>query len=243
MQGSLPTRLRVLRAERGLTLREAAALTDVRPGTLSELERGVRHPHDVTLSRIAKGYGVPVEELLEEPALAGKAEAPEAGQARVAAKVPAPPSPEPPEAGAGEERSLRYLRAIASIGARLENRASGFLERAGDDPPWARFLSSTEHLAAIVDYVGLLADRGVLPAPADGPLPADEESVVSYILAISRRLHEVADRLSVFADQAELEVRRDNRDFWKEEEREAVRVRHQELVRASVAVWAKAHAG
>jgi transcriptional regulator with XRE-family HTH domain len=81
MQGSLPTRLRVLRAERGLTLREAAALTDVRPGTLSELERGVRRPHDVTLSRIAKGYGVPVEELLEEePALAGKAEAPgEAG--------------------------------------------------------------------------------------------------------------------------------------------------------------------
>ena len=77
MQGSLPTRLRVLRAERGLTLREAAALTDVRPGTLSELERGVRHPHDVTLSRIAKGYGVPVEELLEEePVLAGKAEAP-----------------------------------------------------------------------------------------------------------------------------------------------------------------------
>lgn len=73
MQGSLPTRLRVLRAERGLTLREAASLADVRPGTLSELERGVRHPHDITLSRIAKGYGVPVEELLEEPVLAGKA--------------------------------------------------------------------------------------------------------------------------------------------------------------------------
>ncbi len=83
MQGSLPTRLRVLRAERGLTLREAAAMTDVRPGTLSELERGVRHPHDVTLARIAKGYGVPVEELLEEPVLAGKAEAPEAGQPAV----------------------------------------------------------------------------------------------------------------------------------------------------------------
>jgi transcriptional regulator with XRE-family HTH domain len=234
MQGSLPTRLRVLRAERGLTLREAAALTDVRPGTLSELERGVRHPHDVTLSRIAKGYGVPVEELLEDP---------EAGQAQVAAKVPAPPSPEPPEAGAGEERSLRYLRAIASIGVRLENRASGFLERAGGDPPWSRFLSSTEHLAAIVDYVELLANRGVLQAPADGPLPADEESVVSYIFAISRRLHEVTDRLSAFADQAELEVRRDNRDFWKEEEREAVRVRHQELVRASAAAWANAQAG
>jgi transcriptional regulator with XRE-family HTH domain len=79
MQGSLATKLRVLRAQRGLTLRQAAAVVDVRPGTLSELERGLRHPHDVTLSRIAKGYDVPVEELLEEPALAGKAEAPEAG--------------------------------------------------------------------------------------------------------------------------------------------------------------------
>ncbi len=78
MQDSLPTRLRVLRAERGLTLREAATLTDVRPGTLSELERGVRHPHDVTLAKIADGYGVPVKELLEEPVPLG--EAPEAGQ-------------------------------------------------------------------------------------------------------------------------------------------------------------------
>jgi transcriptional regulator with XRE-family HTH domain len=209
---------------------------------MGDIERGaIPDPHYSSLNKIAEGLGVSVGKLLGEPV--PLAAPPEAGQARVAAKVPAPPSPEPPEAGAGEERSLRYLRAIASIGAHLENRASGFLERAGDDPPWARFLSSTEQLAAIVDYVGLLADRGVLPAPADGPLPADEESVVSYILAISRRLHEVADRLSVFADQAELEVRRDNRDFWKEEEREAVRVRHQELVRASAAVWAKAHAG
>ena len=66
MQGSLATKLRVMRAERGLTLRQAAPLLGVRPGTLSELERGARHPHDLTLAKIAKGYGVPVEELLEE---------------------------------------------------------------------------------------------------------------------------------------------------------------------------------
>ncbi len=57
----LPENLRVLRAERGLTLGEAASLTGVRPGTLSEIERGLRHPHHTTLSRIAAGYGVPVE--------------------------------------------------------------------------------------------------------------------------------------------------------------------------------------
>jgi transcriptional regulator with XRE-family HTH domain len=40
MQGSLARKLRVLRAERGLTLRQAAEQAGVRPGTLSELERG-----------------------------------------------------------------------------------------------------------------------------------------------------------------------------------------------------------
>jgi transcriptional regulator with XRE-family HTH domain len=83
VQGSLAHKLRVLRAERGLTLREAASLIGVAKETISDIERGLRHPHDPTLAKIAKGYGVPVEELLEEPALAGKAEAPEeAGRAR-----------------------------------------------------------------------------------------------------------------------------------------------------------------
>jgi transcriptional regulator with XRE-family HTH domain len=58
---------------------EAAKKTGVTRATLSELERGHRHPVAPTLVKIAEGYGVPVEELLEkEPALAGKAEAPEA---------------------------------------------------------------------------------------------------------------------------------------------------------------------
>jgi transcriptional regulator with XRE-family HTH domain len=80
MHRSLPTRLRVLRAERGLTLRDAEHQTGVDKDTLSKIERGVRHPHDVTLAKIAKGYGVPVEDLLEEPVLAGsKAKAPDTG--------------------------------------------------------------------------------------------------------------------------------------------------------------------
>ncbi len=79
VQGSLAHKLRVLRAKRGLTLREAASLTGVAKETISDLERGLRHPHDPTLAKIAKGYDVSVEELLEEPALAGKAEASETG--------------------------------------------------------------------------------------------------------------------------------------------------------------------
>jgi transcriptional regulator with XRE-family HTH domain len=80
-QTSLGHKLRVLRAERELTLREAASRTGVAKETISDIERGTRHPHDVTLSKLAKGYGVPVEGLLEEPV--PLAEAPEeAGPAR-----------------------------------------------------------------------------------------------------------------------------------------------------------------
>jgi transcriptional regulator with XRE-family HTH domain len=67
VQDTLARKLRVLRAERGLTLREAEELTGVDKDTLSKIERGLRHPYDVTLSKLAKGYGVPVEDLLAEP--------------------------------------------------------------------------------------------------------------------------------------------------------------------------------
>jgi transcriptional regulator with XRE-family HTH domain len=89
MQGSLAEKLRVLRARMGLSLTEAAARAGVTRDTLSDLEHGKRHPYMPTLSKIAAGYGVPVEELLEEPVLAGKAEAPiGAGQAEaLTAKV------------------------------------------------------------------------------------------------------------------------------------------------------------
>jgi transcriptional regulator with XRE-family HTH domain len=67
MQDTLARKLRVLRAERRLTLRQAERVTGVDKDTLSKLERGLRHPYDITLSRLARGYGVPVDELLEEP--------------------------------------------------------------------------------------------------------------------------------------------------------------------------------
>jgi transcriptional regulator with XRE-family HTH domain len=63
---SLPMKLRVLRAERQLSLREASARTGVDKVALSRYERGLGRPQDLTLAKIAKGYGVGVEELLEE---------------------------------------------------------------------------------------------------------------------------------------------------------------------------------
>jgi transcriptional regulator with XRE-family HTH domain len=87
MQRPLAMRLRVLRAERGLSLMEAAERAGIQRQTLALLERGERHPHDPTLAKIAKGYGVPIEDLLEEPALAGapgKANAPDTGPSALA---------------------------------------------------------------------------------------------------------------------------------------------------------------
>jgi transcriptional regulator with XRE-family HTH domain len=65
-QTSLGRRLRLLRVERQLSLRQAAVRAGVVKETISDLERGVTHPQDVTLAKLAKAYGVPVEDLLED---------------------------------------------------------------------------------------------------------------------------------------------------------------------------------
>jgi|SRR5215212_1985581 len=67
MHGSLPAKLQVLRARQGLTLIDAAEKLGIGRDTLSDLERGIRHPVMPTLTKIAQGYGVAVEDLLEEP--------------------------------------------------------------------------------------------------------------------------------------------------------------------------------
>ena len=69
MRTSLAKRLRVLRVERSLTLRQAAEKAGVRAGTLSGIERGEHVARDATLGKIARAYDVPVEDLLEEPRL------------------------------------------------------------------------------------------------------------------------------------------------------------------------------
>jgi transcriptional regulator with XRE-family HTH domain len=66
-QAQLAKTLRVLRAERGLSLRQAAKLANVDAHTLSFAERGERMPYDTTLARLAKVYGVPVSRLVGDP--------------------------------------------------------------------------------------------------------------------------------------------------------------------------------
>jgi transcriptional regulator with XRE-family HTH domain len=69
MPVSLAERLRVLRAQQGLSLTEASEKIRVNRHTLRDLELGKREPYGPTIRKIAEGYGVPVAQLFEEPAL------------------------------------------------------------------------------------------------------------------------------------------------------------------------------
>jgi transcriptional regulator with XRE-family HTH domain len=60
----LAVKLRVLRARHGLSIENAAKKCGVTPETISDAERGRRRPYMPTLTKIAHGYEVDVEELL-----------------------------------------------------------------------------------------------------------------------------------------------------------------------------------
>jgi transcriptional regulator with XRE-family HTH domain len=129
MQESLGHKLRLMRAERGLSLREAARQAGVVKETISDIERGHTHPYDVTLAKLAKVYDVPLEELLEEPALAGKAEAPEETW------QPAEESEEeqriPSIAASSLEEAIRFIRALKEQReAEIEEVKQGAMPRA-----------------------------------------------------------------------------------------------------------------
>jgi transcriptional regulator with XRE-family HTH domain len=62
----IAAKLRVLREELGLTRKEAAELANVSQVTLIRLESDRRPPYMPTVTKIARAYGVPLEELVGE---------------------------------------------------------------------------------------------------------------------------------------------------------------------------------
>jgi DNA-binding XRE family transcriptional regulator len=66
MPGAIALKLRALREERALTQKQAAELAGVSRGTLIELESGKRGPYMPTVTKLARAYGVPFEELVGE---------------------------------------------------------------------------------------------------------------------------------------------------------------------------------
>ena len=114
MQGNLARRLRVLRAERGLSLTEAAERIGVTRDTISEIERGKRHPYMPTLAKIAQGYDVPVEELLEEepaPLPPARQEVGQPKEEETTAQTAVPPSE--------EDETVIHLESADDIGAQI----------------------------------------------------------------------------------------------------------------------------
>jgi transcriptional regulator with XRE-family HTH domain len=110
-QSSLAETLRVLRARQDLTITEASSRIGITRETLRDLEHGTRNPYYPTLQKIAKAYGVMVEELMlpaheeesmEEPALA----------------VPLADAPE--EAGLTDEEIRRIEAGLLTPGATSE---------------------------------------------------------------------------------------------------------------------------
>lgn len=59
-------KLRILRAEKGLTLRQLEELSGIGKDAISEIERGKRRPRASTLMSLAKGLGVEPQTLLAE---------------------------------------------------------------------------------------------------------------------------------------------------------------------------------
>ena len=181
MHRSLARRLRVLRAERGLTVRQVAELSGVAKETISQVERGERYPYDRTLAKLAHAYGVDVEELLEE--LVPLAVAPrEAG---------------PPEKSE-EERRSGYLRSWRAFVYKLVHRWE-------QDPP-----ESSREIAIVLDAMQALLDEGAFERPPEQITTSNEREVsewldLSFVFRGIDRLNQIAD--TVQAD-AEAERRR-----------------------------------
>jgi transcriptional regulator with XRE-family HTH domain len=114
MQETLGRKLRLMRAERGLSLREAARRAGVVKETISDIERGKTHPYDVTLAKLAEVYEVPLGELLEEPV--PLAEAPSGRPS---------PKEEAPRTEAGQWDRVRKLSPQAKRGIRDYLKARG----------------------------------------------------------------------------------------------------------------------
>ncbi len=172
----LAARLRRVRLERGLTLRQAAAQTGVTKETLSDLERARRQPHPPTLQKIAEGYGVEIRDLLgpiaeAEPVTAGKAEAPRGS---------GPADNLPETVAAGDDR---YLAASAGLVHRLR-------ERWEEHPPKKADLF---HLDNILQS---FVREGPLPTPPSGGTTNDDLhlgiliSDLEKLIAIAERVGE-----------------------------------------------------
>src|SRR5215208_2951870 len=192
MQGSLPTRLRLLRAQQGLTLVEAAEKIGIGRDTLSELERGRRHPVMPTLSKIARGYGVQVEELLDL-----EEEVPQEALSEVSvitgiAEAP-PATPPSSEAGLQSVES----QALEALFSYVEQRIKMYEEELKDpnSPPLSILVSIFDPLllAKLLQEQGVLLARSMTSegrGRAAVPLLERTKQYIEELAKVSKRAQE-----------------------------------------------------
>jgi transcriptional regulator with XRE-family HTH domain len=72
-------RLKEERLRNGWSQKDLAQESKTNVDTISGIETGQHEPRPSTLRKLAKALGIEVRDLFEEPALSGKAEAPETG--------------------------------------------------------------------------------------------------------------------------------------------------------------------
>jgi len=190
MHGSLPAKLQVLRARQGLTLIEAAEKIGIGRDTLSDLERGNRHPVMPTLAKIAQGYGVPVDELLEEPV--PLAEASETGQSEAEERDTPGVAPD-------------VLSRLAKFTAQLADVLEAEIEDVEQDRTFPYFAwdyrieATISHLARQLDESEILA---YVAEVRDGRRLAQNEgrSLAVALASNLSRLRHLAERARVIAE-------------------------------------------
>jgi Zn-dependent peptidase ImmA (M78 family) len=158
----LGAKLRALRREKGLGLREVASIADVNHGYLSQLERGeVSQPAPQILQKLAKGYGVPFAVLMD---WAGYIE------------TGLSPNQERALSYLGEDISDDELTVLQAVLDALRKRSAGFAAPTsldGDLPP--------EEIARIRGHVMALLRRA--DALDDIPTPIDQVMGVARLVS------------------------------------------------------------
>ena len=219
MRGSLALKLRVLRAERALTIEQAAERAGVTPETISDAERGRRHPYLPTLRKLAKAYDVPVEELLsaeeeqkekEEPVLAPLDEASSPRPAVVAGGATRE------EAAEKLEQQLYAPARIAQGWHRLAQRWEERLERGDFDARSLEDFIDTLEDVALGMEANVAAEKKELRARYD-----DEDAVRSKAV-----LRPAIDRLSALVGEALQKIDREQLEVKAESEGKLTRLKH-----------------
>jgi transcriptional regulator with XRE-family HTH domain len=203
LHGSLATRLRVLRAERGLTVRDAAGLSGVAKETISQIERGERHPYDRTLAKLARAYEVPVEELLSVEEEKQEESAPLGEAAKRPAKLDDIKSDYREAADALNQFSALWERRLER-GELDRERVRAFLEAATGYLPSAD-VAMIDELLALTPIIGTTQDDGI----------SDAMKVESVMYPAVTRLNKIGRKIQALADATEaanvvnFEARRD----------------------------------